>query len=339
MKAAVFRALGQPLVIEDVPDPEPGPDELVLAVRSCGICGSDLHASTLPPGLPSGSVMGHEFAGEVVEVGSRARDRFKPGDRVCALPYIGCGACAACLEGDGTRCPKLRTTGLGQLPGAYAQFVRVGALESLRLPDSVGFHGGALVEPLAVGLHAVKQAAMPAGANVLVLGAGPIGLATVLWARFLGAREVVVSELAPGRLALAEDFGATAGVDASRENVASAFQRATGGQPDVIFECVGVPGLLQQCIMLAPPRGRIVVVGACMQPDTIVPVMAVVKEVSLHFVIAYRRSDFQFTLDMLDAERIHAEDMVTDVVGLSGLPEAFEALKRPTSQCKVMLEP
>jgi len=339
MRAAVFRGLGQPLAVEERPSPSPGPSDLILRVKACGICGSDLHASEIPPGLPPGSVMGHEFSGEVVEVGSEVRGRWQAGERVCALPYIGCGRCAHCLAGDGILCPKLQATGLGQVPGAFAEYVRVGAGETLRLPASLSFEEGATVEPLAVGLHAVRQSRLQPGADVLVIGAGPIGLATALWARFFGARSVVVSETAPARLALAARFGATHGIDAGRENVAGAFQEATGSTPHLIFECVGVPGLLQQCIMLAPARARIVVVGVCMRPDTILPAMAILKELSLDFVVGYRRLDFELTVDMLDAERIASRPMITDVVGLDALPAAFEALKQPTTQCKVLVTP
>lgn len=339
MRAAVFRALGQPMAIEEVPDPEPLANELVLHVKSCGICGSDLHASDLPPGLPAGTVMGHEFAGEVVAIGSEARESWKEGERVCALPYIACGRCAACLAGDGTQCSGILATGLGGVPGAYAEYVRVGTHESLRLPEAVSWEDGATVEPLAVGLHAVRQSALAPGDDVLVIGAGPIGLATALWARFFGARSVVVSEMAPGRLELAERFGATHCIDASKENVAAAFSRLTGGPPRILFECVGVPGLLQQCIMMAPARAKVVVVGVCMQPDTIFPGLAIIKELSLQFVIAYRKPDFQFTLDMLETGRIASAPMITDRVDLEGFPAAFEALKKPTHQCKVMLEP
>jgi len=339
MRAAVFHGLGKPLVVEDVPDPKATGADLVLQVKGCGICGSDLHVSDAPPGLPDGTVMGHEFAGEVVEVGPLVREKWKVGDRVVALPFIGCGRCGPCLTGDGTRCTEMKATGLGGVPGAYAQYVRVGDAESLRLPDSVAWREGALVEPLSVGLHAVNQASLAPGENVLVIGAGPIGLATALWARFQGARSVVISEKAPGRLALAEKFGATATIDASKEIVADAFARAAGGPPDVIFECVGVPGMIQQCVGLAPARSRVVVVGVCMHPDTFMPGLAILKELTLKFVVAYRKADFRLTVDMLDAERIAAEGMVTDVVGLDGFCDAFEALKKPTTQCKVLLEP
>ena len=339
MHAAVFRALGKPLEIAEVPDPKPGASDLVLRVKSCGICGSDLHAASLPPGLPAGSVMGHEFSGEVVEVGREAAGQFGIGERVCALPFFGCGRCRACLSGDGIHCPQIVTTGLGTSPGAYAEFVRVGAGETLRLPESVSFREGALVEPLSVGLHAVHEARLEPGANVLVIGAGPIGLAVALWARFFGARTVMVSEKAPGRRALAESFGATHVIDGSREHVASVFATAAGTSPEVIFECVGIPGMLQQCILLAPSRGRIIGVGVCMQPDTILPLFAVVKEITLRFVVGYRKQDFQLTLDMLAAERIAGKAMISDVVDLAKLPAAFEALKQPSTQCKVMLEP
>ncbi|HTO52937.1 MAG TPA: zinc-binding dehydrogenase [Myxococcota bacterium] len=339
MRAAVFHGLGQPLTIEDRPDPKPGPGELVLQVKSCGICGSDLHASSLPPGLPPGTVMGHEFSGEVVEVGAGLESSWKVGDRACALPCIGCGKCRACLAGDIVQCATLRTTGLGQLPGAYSQYVLTGGNESLRLPAGVSFREGALVEPLAVGLHAVNRAELKPGERVMVIGAGPIGLAVTAWARFFGARAVIVNEKAPGRIALAQKFGATAVADVSKEDPVTVFQRETGGPPDVVFECVGVTGLLQQCIGMTRPRGRVVVVGVCMQPDMIFPALAVIKEVDVRFVVAYQRSDFELAIEMLDRGRIEAHDMITDIVGLSAFPSAFEALKSPTHQCKVILEP
>jgi (R,R)-butanediol dehydrogenase/meso-butanediol dehydrogenase/diacetyl reductase len=236
------------------------------------------------------------------------------------------------------RCAQIVPTGLGVAPGAYAEFVKVGAGETLRLPEAVGYREGALVEPLSVGLHAVHEARLEPGANVLVLGAGPIGLATSVWARFFGARTVMVSEKAPGRRTLAERFGATHVIDPAQEIPGAAFLKAAGAPPDVIFECVGVPGMIQQCVLLAPPRGRIVVVGVCMQPDMIFPMFAIVKEISLRFVVGYRRQDFQLTLDMLAAGRIAGGPMITDVVALAQLPAAFAALQQPTTQCKVMLE-
>ncbi len=318
MQAAVFHASDRPLVVEEVPEPTPGPRDLVVEVKCCGICGSDLHAASLPGGLPKGCVMGHEFAGKVVEVG--------------------CGACAACLSGDVMHCPELVITGLGQLPGAYAQYLRVGSNEAVALPEAIDFRLGALVEPLAVGLHAVNAAGLAPGQEVMVIGAGPIGLAVTLWARFLGARSILVSEPAQGRRAMATQMGATEVVDGAASAAACLAEKPRGGV-DVIFECVGIPGLLAQCVDLAAARSKVVVAGVCMQPDTFVPAAAVIKELQLQFVLAYEKRDFQLTLDMMASGRIDPRPMVTDRVSLGAMPEAFEALKQPGDQCKVLVEP
>jgi len=337
MQAAVFRAANQPLVIEDVPDPTPGPRDLVVEVKCCGICGSDLHAASSGT-LPSGCIMGHEFAGEVVEVGAEAKGGFERGDAVTAIPSIGCGVCAVCLSGDPIRCPRVEIMGLGQLPGAYAKYVRVGSNETVRLPEGIDFRHGALAEPLAVGLYAVQRAGLSPGQEVMVVGAGPIGLAVTLWARFFGARGVLVSEPAEGRRAMAEAMGATATVDGASSAAPILAEKPRGGV-DVIFECVGVPGLLGQCVGLAAPRSKVVVAGLCMQPDTWVPGAALVKELQLQFVLAYRKDDFALTLEMMASGRIDPWPMVTDEVGLAELPEAFEGLKKPAAQCKVLVEP
>lgn len=339
MKAAVLTQVGKPLEIQEVPDPTPGAGEVVVKVRSSGICGSDLHWSAIPPGLPAGTVMGHEFAGEVVELGAGVGDALALGDRICSVPFIGCGRCGPCLSGDVTACAATAPIGLGVNGGAYAEYLRVGVNEALRLPGSVSDRRGALVEPLAVGLHAVKKARLAPGARALVVGAGPIGLATALWARFFGAGSVVVSEKAAARRDLSARFGATEVIDPGREEAGPRFASLAGGPPDVVFECVGVPGLIQECVGLVRPRGQVVVVGVCMQPDTILPGVAVMKEVAIQFVVAYEKQDFDFTLAMLDRGRIASEEMVTDVVGFDGFSAAFEALKQPSTQCKVMLEP
>lgn len=340
MRAAVFKEMGKPLAIEAIADLEPGPSQLILKVKNCGICGSDLHmtepTSIMP--LPTGSVMGHEFAGEVIEVGSAVKHLWKPGDRLAGFPYMCCGEFSPCANFGGRGvCGKGIGVGLGQSHGAYAEYVKIGGWSGHRLPDSVSFREGALVEPLAVGLHAVDMAKMPRGATVLVIGAGPVGLAVMLWANFLGARHVIVSERAEVRRAAAAKFGATDSIDPNQP-LTPQVEKIAGQGPDIIFECVGAPGLINSAMMDAPRGSRIVIAGVCQQPDTIMPLMGIMKELELQFVLGYRPADFDYVIDMIASDRIDVSHMITDIVDLNGLPAAFEALRKPTHQCKVMLE-
>lgn len=337
MRAAVFQGPGNPLALATVDDPTPGPGELVVRVSGCGICGSDLHLAA-EPFLPAGTVFGHEFAGVVEAVGPEAGG-WREGEAVCALPLFGCGTCVPCVTGDTHHCREMRGTGLGPVPGAYAEYVRVSAREAFRLPDDLAPWEGALVEPLAIGLHAVHGGELKAGDDVLIVGAGPIGLTTALWARHSGAREVIVSDPVTHRRELAEALGATGTIDPTREEVLPTFERLARRPPDVIFECVGVPGLIQEIFDYAPPRCRIVIAGVCIRPDTIVPVIALMKELSVRFTVFYNRADFGHTIDMLRAGRIDPRPMITDLVDLNGLPGAFEALRSPSTQCKVIVRP
>jgi len=342
MRAAVYKEISKPLVIEAIADPVPGPHDVILRVRNCGICGSDLHmteAGTIMP-LPGGSVMGHEFAGEVMEVGKAVTHLWKAGDRVAGFPVICCGEHSPCLSlslNGGAACPKLIPVGLGQSPGAYAEYVRIGASSGYRLPDSVSFREGAMVEPLAVGLHAVDMAKMERGATVLVIGAGPVGLAVMLWAKFLGARHVIVSEMAETRRQMAARFGATDAIDPAQP-LTPQVMKIAGKAPDVIFECVGAPGLLMSAMGEAPRGGRIVVAGVCQKPDTIMPLIGIVKEIAIQFVLGYRPADFDYVIAMIASDRVDIGHMITDIVDLDALPAAFEALRKPSHQCKVMLE-
>ena len=332
MRAAVLREAGR-LVVEEVPRPEPEPGELLVRVRDCGICGSDLHAAET---LPSGTVMGHEFAGEVAALGSGVSG-WRLGEPVVALPYMACGECAACLAGDGIRCAAVRSIGLGDLPGAYAEYVRVHPASCLRIPERVGFRAAALVEPLAVALHGVRMAPVGAGTPCLVMGGGPIGLTTLLWCRAAGAT-VVVSEPAEGRAALARRLGAAATVQPGREHAGSRVQALTGRDPAVVFECVGVRGTLNDALAQAGVRATVVVLGVCFGADEIVPGLAVLKELVVRFALGYAKSEFAAALAALEERRLDVDPLVTDVVGVEDAPRAFEALTRPTAQGKVLIE-
>jgi threonine dehydrogenase-like Zn-dependent dehydrogenase len=322
-----------------VPRAEPG--EIVLRVAYCGICGSDLHATEPGPSpVPAGTVLGHEFAGEVVE--SRAPG-WMPGDRAIGIPVRPCDECRAegeCRDRLGIHCPNSRIVGMSPpVPGGYAEYVRIGGHQALRIPDGVDDQAAALAEPLAVGAHAVRMAGPLLGRRVLVVGAGPIGIAVVLFARAAGARDVVVSEIDPVRRERAVRLGATGGVDPKAGPLDAAFRDLTGGPPEILFECVGAPGLLQQCIELAAVRARVVVVGVCRTEDRMVPRRAVLKELRLQFVLGYVPDDFALSLDLLRSLGGEAATMISRVVGFAELPEAFEALRHPNPHNKVLLGP
>jgi (R,R)-butanediol dehydrogenase/meso-butanediol dehydrogenase/diacetyl reductase len=336
MRAAVLKEPGR-LAVEDVPRPDPEPGEVLLRVRDCGICGSDLHAASHPiAGLPPGTIMGHEFSGEVAALGAGV-DGWRVGEPAVSLPYMACGTCTACAAGDPMRCPAFRGIGLGLLPGAYAEYVRVHPGSLLRIPDGVDFRTAALVEPLAVSLHGVRLGDVTAGTPCLVMGAGPIGLTTLAWCRALGA-VAVVSEPAEGRAALARRLGAAAAVDPRRESAVERLRQATGRDAEVVLECVGVRGTLAEALGHAAAHGTVVVLGASMDPEEIFPLQALLKELTVRFALAYSRDEFAETLDALRAGRIDVRGLVTDVVGIEAVPGAFEALTRPNAQGKVLIE-
>jgi (R,R)-butanediol dehydrogenase/meso-butanediol dehydrogenase/diacetyl reductase len=334
MRAAVFHATGERLSIEDRQTPTARPGELVLRVAYCGICGTDIHA-TEPSAQPleTGTILGHEFAGEIAESGASG---WRVGERVIALPLTECDECrplGGCRDRLGILCTRNRVIGLtAATPGGYAEYVRVGAHNALRVPNGLDLKLAALTEPLSVGAHAVRMAGGLLGARVLVIGAGPIGLAVTMFARAAGARSIDVSEPDPVRRERATAVGATSVHDPVSERLA-------GLAPDVVFECVGIPGMLRLCIDIAPVHGRIVVVGACRQDDSILPRVALRKELCAQFVLGYTRDEFALVLDLLAAGRIDAAPLITSVIGLDALPETFERLHRPNPQAKVLIDP
>lgn len=333
MRAAVFKGPGQKLSIERVDDPVPGRGEVVLKVGRCGICGTDLHM-TEGHGVtyPSGTVPGHEVAGEVVDVGPGV-DRLKVGDRIAAMPLIGCGRCASCVAGTPRWCKDVRFTASG-----YAEYALAGQSEAVELPAGLSFADGALVEPLAVGLHGVLMAGFAPDARVLVMGAGPIGLAVTYWARRIGVRNIVVVANSSRREALAYEMGASKFIVTSDDAVV-AVDRVLGGRPDCVFECVGLPGMIDRAIHHVRPRGTAIVLGACTTSDAITPMQALMKEIRVQFSLTYSRADYETVVQALDSGAVAPRLMITDTISLDALPEVFEALRRPTVHCKVMIDP
>lgn len=333
IRAAVFEDHGAPLVLRELPDPTPAPNGVVLKVGRCGICGSDLHMSQEHAfGATPGDVFGHEFAGVIEEVGAEV-EGLKRGDTVSVVPLASCGTCASCRAGEPAWCAQMALQG-----GGYADYAATSARQCTKLPESASVEDGAIVEPLAVALHGVLIGAVAPGARVLVLGAGPIGLAAAFWARRMGARAVVVQDIARHQETRALHMGAT-GFVVDRDDPVAAAERALGGKADVVFECTGVPGLIAQAVEVLRVKGRVVVLGLCTRSDSFVPFAAVSKEVEILTSAFFKLQEYEASLDVLNRGAVEPRVMVSDRVALAEVPEAFEALKTRGAQCKVMIVP
>ncbi len=335
MRAAVTQGTGKLLQTLEISDPEPLSGELLVKITACGICGSDLHLSDALdfPGI----VLGHEFAGEVVETGPNV-EGWKIGDRLAGFPLMGCGTCKYCVAGATSKCAAANQLGL-QRPGGFAQYTTLAASSAFRIPDSLDDHAGALVEPLAVAHHALAATRRDPAAPVLIIGGGPVGAVVALWARHLGSTEVIVSDPVAHRRTLAEAVGATATIDPTTTDVATEFAKIVGHAPEVVVECVGIAGMIQHAFDVAAVDAAVTIVGVCMTADQMMPLTALQKELAAQFVLYYRKSDFVASIAALADGSLQPHALVTGAVTLDELPNRFQSLKAPSHDCKVMLEP
>lgn len=343
MRAAVARD-GQ-LRIDDVADPVPGPMEALVAVKACGICGSDLHAlhyagDMMDLGAEIGGgqvtfdpsrdyIMGHEFTAEVLELGPQTDGSpVQVGDLVTSLPIA------------------LTMTGMepvgaysNNYNGGYAELMRLTAGMCMKVPNSLDYRRAALTEPMSVGRHAVTRAGVKPADSAVVLGAGPVGLAVVAELKRIGVETIVVSDYSPRRRSVALAMGATVAVDPASEGPMEAWTAADGKTTPVIFDAIGVPGTLELAIKTAPANGRVCIVGSCMQPDSLKPLLAQVKQLTIMFSFAYEPFDFADTLRAIAEGEIDVTPMITGTCGIEGVPAAFDALGRPEEHVKILVEP
>ncbi|MDY7102804.1 MAG: zinc-binding dehydrogenase [Actinomycetota bacterium] len=342
MRGVVARAGA--LTVEELPEPRPGPGQVLVAPVACGICGSDLHTLELQAALPDAlgpMVMGHEFCAEVLELGADADRGIGPGTLVCSVPYV-----------DGPAGPEL----VGLSPtfvGGFAERMVLQADRLLRVPDGLDPAAASVTEPLAVGIHAVAAARLAADDVPLVLGCGPVGLAVIAALRIGGHRPVVVSDYSAARRALAERAGADVVVDPASDDPFASWLPLTGapvppsplqapGTPPpraVVFDCVGAPGMTASIIEAAPAHTRIVVAGVCAVPDSYVPVQALQKELSMQYVFAYRPEEYARALHLIATRAIDVRPWITGSCDLDGVADAFGALADPEQHCKIIVDP
>ncbi len=334
MRSAIFVAAGQPLVIEDRPVPVPGPHRALIRVHRCGICGSDLHMTSGSAfDVACGTALGHEYAGEVVEVGPGVAN-IAIGDRVTALPMAGCGQCAACIADMPLHCVALES-----MAGGYGEYTLIDARRAIRLPQTLTFEDGALVEPLASALRGVRRLqGLGPQMRVAVLGAGAIGASAAWWARRLNAGPIAMI----ARTARNQDLAAAMGADAFLtvgDDLPEQLDKALGGPPDVVIEAAGSAGAIQQSINLVRNGGTVLTLGGCIRPDSIMPAIAMFKDITLQFSVAYGLADFMQCIATLDSGAVEPRALVGETIPLAALPERFEALRQGSHAAKIMVDP
>jgi len=379
MKAVVCQ--NSELNVVDLPEPTPGPGQVLVEVHHCGICGSDLHLrhhcdhmKTLvarvgnADNFPSSAdpiVFGHEFSAEVLEHGPGCTGKLKTGTRVVAQPML--------RHNGGIINPGLSH----HANGAYAERMLLQEATLVPVPNGMSSEMAALTEPMAVGWHAVQRSDIIKRDVAIVIGCGPVGLAVICALKARGVATVVASDFSAGRRQLAQQCGADVVINPAEHSpydnwreynffmdtpslmeMALSTREKLDKQPlpwwhvwrlaeklgktparPVIFECVGVPGVVQQIIDGAPLMSRIVVAGVCMQVDRYEPSLAIMKEIDLRFVVNHTPLEYRDTVHMIAEGKLNCAPLITGEVGLAGVANAFEALKNPEGHAKILINP
>ncbi|KQN63569.1 MULTISPECIES: 2,3-butanediol dehydrogenase [unclassified Erwinia] len=336
--------------IDDIEEPQVSAGQVKIKVAWTGICGSDLHEYLagpifVPVDQPhkishdiAPIVMGHEFSGEVVAVGSGVT-RVKAGDRVVVEPILSCQQCEACREGKYNLCGDLGFHGLSGGGGGFSSFTVVAEHMVHRMPDALSYEQGALVEPAAVALHAVRMSKLKAGDKAAVFGAGPIGLLVIEALRAAGAAEIYVVELSPQRAEKARELGARVVIDPSKEDAVAKIRELSAGGVDVAYEVTGVPVVLKQCIDSTRYEGETVIVSIWEGEASFHPNKVVLAERSVKGIIAYRHI-FPAVMDLMTQGYFQADKLVTKRIELEQLvTEGFDALVKEKQQVKILVRP
>jgi threonine dehydrogenase-like Zn-dependent dehydrogenase len=337
MRAAVYKG-DRRVDVEEYPVPELGPEDVLLEVSHCGVCGSDIHFVLEGWGRPN-SVGGHEYTGTIAAVGA-AVTGWKVGEPVVGGPTVRCGHCEFCLAGRPSLCSGRASVGEdGEFQGAFADYVKVKANELLRLPDGLSMRHAALTEPLAVALHGISQANVQPGERVLVTGGGPIGTLSIAALRELGVDDVVLSEPAPVRRELGEQLGARS-VTPDELITPRSPNEITDEPFDVALECSGHAAAMEQCLGQLRRMGRLVLVGAGIKPPRFDPNRILLNELVITGAFCYDADGFDRALELLSRPSF-PRDLLVDPedVGLDGLLGVIERLGAGEIPAKVMIAP
>ena len=357
MRAATLTANG--IEVRSFDDLAPADGQVLVKTLACGICGSDLHAAKhihefaaaapdiLGTQIEVGRdlVMGHEFCVEVVEHGPNCEHQLAAGTRACSVPMT--------FAGD-----RAHSVGYSHdYPGGYGEHMVLSESMLLPVPNGLPTDVAALTEPMAVGWHAVEMARLAPNDVPLVIGCGPVGLAVIAALAKRNVHPIIAADFSPTRRRFAEAMGADIVIDpastspyttwqsaarASAQGERAAINPLSGERelpPGVYFECVGVPGVIDQMLIGASRGCRFVIVGVCMEQDVIQPMQAIGIEANLQFVLGYTPDEFATTLRHLAEGEIDPALLITDKVGLGGVANAFDALASPEQHAKILIEP
>ena len=347
MRAAVMKNWS--LRVDDIPVPTPGSGQVLAKVLACGICGSDLHllvhgeesrrlgeelAADAPPDAmrpvmfqpDHDTVMGHEYCCEVVDVGPNVNN-LKIGDTIVSFPIT--------FDESGVH-------GVGfsnKYPGGYSEMLVANEMMAIKVPNGLSHELAALTEPLAVGVHAVAKSRIAPGDAALIVGLGPVGLACIAELKMRGIGPIIGADFSPKRRALAELLGADVVVDPREKPAIAAWREVDGSKPLVIFEAVGVPGMIEQTMRMAPKDARVLVVGACMQQDSFHPMLGIQKELSIQFALGYTPLEFDSALRAIADGKVDLAPLITGRVPIDGVPQAFTDLGDPETHAKILVTP
>jgi threonine dehydrogenase-like Zn-dependent dehydrogenase len=337
MRASVLRD-GRMVYRDDVPDPVPESGQVLVAIRACGICGTDIHfaahgdqvlgmtervargSSGMDVDLKHDVFMGHEFSAEVLEAGPDT-DTHPAGTIVTSIPVL--------LSAKGVE-PIVYSN---NTIGGYAERMLLSAPLLLPVPNGLDLKHAALTEPMAVGLHAVNKSNIAPGETALVLGCGPIGIAIIAALRARRVENIVASDFSPKRRELASAMGAHQTLDAAQGSPFDTVKAA------VVFEAIGVPGIIDDVLLRARSGTRLVVAGVCMESDTFHPFFAIAKEINVQFSLTYGPEEFAESLRSLTEGEIDVSPLITGEVGLDGVAAAFDDLADPERHCKILVTP
>lgn len=313
---------------------------VIIRVKACGICGSDLHY--FEAGEPLELIMGHEFAGEVVDPGDRSD--LKVGDRVTGLPISPCLECEACKTGNVQYCAKTWQDAVGLSltnSGGLAEYLSCRSDMVKKIPDKVTFQDATLVEPSAVSLHAINLANIKVGDKVLIIGGGIIGLMAAEFAKLNGASYIALMETNMKRARKALKYGVINEIfNASDTNVISKALKKTNGGYDKVIECCGNQYAVSEAIMSVKPGGTIVLVGVSMTPISVPMVASVMREVDMKGAIAYTEAEFETCIELIEKKIINVHKYIDKRVNLEKVQEAYlDLISGKTDNIKIIVKP